>query len=79
MTDGANPETFPSGIPKVKVTLPESPPEVLIITGMSGAGRSRAADVIADEGWYVDRGGNYLWVRFATFDDAAELHYGAGA
>lgn len=49
----ANPETFPSGIPKVKVSLPDSPPEVLIITGMSGAGRSLAADVIADEGWYV--------------------------
>jgi UPF0042 nucleotide-binding protein len=53
MTSDAHPDTFPSGIPKVRVNLPDSPPEVLIITGMSGAGRSRAADVIADEGWYV--------------------------
>jgi UPF0042 nucleotide-binding protein len=28
-------------------------PEVLIITGMSGAGRSTAADVLEDRGWYV--------------------------
>ncbi len=53
MNDEAKPETFPSGIPKLRVTLPETPPAVLIVTGMSGAGRSRAADVIADEGWYV--------------------------
>jgi UPF0042 nucleotide-binding protein len=53
MTSEAHPDTFPSGIPKVHVNLPDSPPEVLIITGMSGAGRSHAADVIADEGWYV--------------------------
>ncbi len=53
MTDDESPETFPSGIPKVRVTLPESPPDVLIITGMSGAGKSRAADAVADEGWYV--------------------------
>jgi RNase adapter protein RapZ len=30
-----------------------STPEVLIITGMSGAGRSTAADVLEDLGWYV--------------------------
>jgi UPF0042 nucleotide-binding protein len=53
MTSDAHPDTFPSGIPKVQVRLPDSPPEVMIVTGMSGAGRSRAADVIADEGWYV--------------------------
>lgn len=53
MSSDANPETFPSGIPKVRVNLPASPPDVLIVTGMSGAGKSRAADVIADEGWYV--------------------------
>ncbi len=28
-------------------------PEVLIVTGMSGAGRSTAADVLEDLGWYV--------------------------
>ena len=27
--------------------------EVLIITGMSGAGRSTAADALEDLGWYV--------------------------
>ena len=27
--------------------------EVLLITGMSGAGRSRAADSVEDMGWYV--------------------------
>jgi UPF0042 nucleotide-binding protein len=53
MRSDAEPETFPSGIPKVRVNLPASPPDVLIVTGMSGAGKSRAADVIADEGWYV--------------------------
>jgi UPF0042 nucleotide-binding protein len=53
MSEEAAPETFPSGIPKVRVALPAVPPDVLIVTGMSGAGRSRAADVIADEGWYV--------------------------
>jgi UPF0042 nucleotide-binding protein len=35
--------------------VPDEPavPEVLIITGMSGAGRSTAADVLEDLGWYV--------------------------
>lgn len=28
-------------------------PEILIITGMSGAGRSRAAATLEDLGWYV--------------------------
>ena len=30
-----------------------SPGEVLIVTGMSGAGRSTAADALEDHGWYV--------------------------
>lgn len=29
------------------------PPEFVILTGMSGAGRSTAADVLEDRGWYV--------------------------
>lgn len=31
----------------------KEPFEVLLITGMSGAGRSRAADAVEDMGWYV--------------------------
>ncbi|SDD24999.1 UPF0042 nucleotide-binding protein [Sanguibacter gelidistatuariae] len=48
--------TVPQGIPAVEaVTHPPEPPtsEVLIITGMSGAGRSRAAMVLEDLDWYV--------------------------
>jgi UPF0042 nucleotide-binding protein len=29
------------------------PQEVLIVTGMSGAGRSTVANAIEDRGWYV--------------------------
>jgi len=32
---------------------PATTPEVLIVTGMSGAGRSTTADVLEDLGWYV--------------------------
>ncbi len=41
--------------PKVeRVDLPETDDgEVLILTGMSGAGRSTAANVLEDRGWYV--------------------------
>ena len=48
--------TVPQGIPAVEaVTHPPEPvtSEVLIITGMSGAGRSRAAMVLEDLDWYV--------------------------
>ena len=34
-------------------SAPESGPELLIITGMSGAGRSSAAHALEDHGWYV--------------------------
>ncbi|MFD6179057.1 MULTISPECIES: RNase adapter RapZ [unclassified Isoptericola] len=50
------PTTVPQGIPEIEATTPapESPePEVLIITGMSGAGRSRAAGVLEDLDWFV--------------------------
>lgn len=40
-------EPGPSDVP------PVTTPEVLIVTGMSGAGRSTAADVLEDLGWYV--------------------------
>lgn len=50
------PTTVPSGIPALEATT-ASPraelPELLVVTGMSGAGRSRAAAVLEDLGWYV--------------------------
>ncbi len=32
---------------------PDSAPEVIVVTGMSGAGRSTVANVMEDNGWYV--------------------------
>lgn len=50
------PTTVPQGIPAIEAAT-HTPPlheiEVLIITGMSGAGRSRAAAVLEDMDWYV--------------------------
>lgn len=53
MTDEAAPVTYPSGIPKPVFEAPAVAPEVMIVTGMSGAGRTRAAAVLGDLGWYV--------------------------
>jgi UPF0042 nucleotide-binding protein len=53
MTNEPAPETYPSGIRKPAVEAPQSKPEVMILTGLSGAGRTRAAAVLADLGWYV--------------------------
>lgn len=56
MTGEQPPDTVPKGIPALESTAraPQSElPEVLIITGMSGAGRSRAAAVLEDLDWYV--------------------------
>ena len=53
MTDEVPPETFPSGIPRPEFDAPEAASEVVIVTGMSGAGRTRAAAALADHGWYV--------------------------
>lgn len=53
MKDEPAPVTYPSGIPKPKFDAPAVPPEVMILTGMSGAGRTRAAGVLGDLGWYV--------------------------
>lgn len=50
------PTTVPTGIPALEaVTLtPRSElPELLVVTGMSGAGRTRAAAVLEDLDWYV--------------------------
>ncbi len=52
----SSPITVPTGIPALEAAA-EAPvpelPEVLVITGMSGAGRTRAAAVLEDLGWYV--------------------------
>jgi UPF0042 nucleotide-binding protein len=56
MTDEPSPSTVPQGIPALDaVTEPVRlhPAQVLVITGMSGAGRSRAAAVLEDLDWYV--------------------------
>lgn len=53
MTDEPQPVTYPSGIPKPDFGAPAAPLEVMVLTGMSGAGRTRAAAVLGDLGWYV--------------------------
>jgi len=46
--------TFPAGLPVLDALKPPAQkPEVFIITGMSGAGRTQAAGVLEDLGWYV--------------------------
>ncbi|MFD1717982.1 RNase adapter RapZ [Georgenia deserti] len=50
------PPTVPEGIPVLDESTPlppNDPPELLIITGMSGAGRSRTAAALEDLDWYV--------------------------
>lgn len=58
MTAPDEPEsnTFPDGIPLLEETTAppaDTRPEVLIITGMSGAGKSKMAEVLEDLDWYV--------------------------
>ncbi|WP_250447907.1 RNase adapter RapZ [Actinotalea sp. C106] len=56
MTHEPPPETVPRGIPALEATTPKrssEPPELLVITGMSGAGRSQTATVLEDLDWYV--------------------------
>jgi len=56
MSDEPRPTTVPTGIPALEAStrLPEpSVSELMIITGMSGAGRTRAAAVLEDGDWYV--------------------------
>ena len=52
MTIRKDDETLPNGTHS-SAPSPAEGFEVLLITGMSGAGRSRAADSIEDMGWYV--------------------------
>lgn len=54
--DDSNPATVPNGIPILDETsaLPDAADaEMIIITGMSGAGRTRAAMALEDLDWYV--------------------------
>lgn len=56
MTGEPDPITVPRGIPALEAVTPAprlNAAQVLIITGMSGAGRSRAAAVLEDLDWYV--------------------------
>jgi len=56
MTGEPDPITVPRGIPALEAAAPAprlSSAQVLIITGMSGAGRTRAAAVLEDLDWYV--------------------------
>ncbi|WP_159622558.1 RNase adapter RapZ [Ruania rhizosphaerae] len=56
MTDPDQPSTVPYGIPLLEESAPpqvDDRPEILLITGMSGAGRSRTAAVLEDLDWYV--------------------------
>ncbi len=55
-SDESSPITVPTGIPALEASTPpprSAHPQVVLITGMSGAGRSRAAAVLEDLGWYV--------------------------
>jgi UPF0042 nucleotide-binding protein len=60
--DGAYPPTVPAGIRRLDAELVAAaapapakvvPGEILIITGMSGAGKTLAAGALQDRGWYV--------------------------
>lgn len=56
MVDINDTGNIPTGIFQLDeaTILPENDvPEIIIITGISGAGRSRAADTLEDLGWYV--------------------------
>ena len=56
MSEDKNPLTVPEGIPALEAAASAPEPErsqVVIITGMSGAGRSRAAAELEDLGWFV--------------------------
>ena len=56
-SESASLNTVPQGIPVLDAQAapvePAQRPELLIVTGMSGAGRSRAAMALEDLDWYV--------------------------
>ena len=50
--------------------------ELLIITGLSGSGKSRAASILEDIGYYiVDNLPAEMMVKFADFCAASQGHY----
>lgn len=54
--DAQDPPTVPDGIPLLDQNTVPPPPErreLLVITGMSGAGKSRAANTLEDLDWFV--------------------------
>ena len=56
MTGEPPPVTVPTGIPALEASTPAprgDSRELVVITGMSGAGRTRAAAVLEDLDWYV--------------------------
>ena len=56
VTGDTHPLTVPQGIPAIEAATPapaHTEPEVLIITGMSGAGKTKAASVLEDLDWFV--------------------------
>nr|NLD41171.1 RNase adapter RapZ [Actinomycetales bacterium] len=71
-----NPSTVPNGVPvrDEQSGFPAaSAPELLIITGMSGAGKSRAASALEDLSWYVvDNLPPRLLVTFASMMRAGD-------
>lgn len=71
-------DTVPHGIPQLEAETPATPPsnpEIIIITGMSGAGRSRAASVLEDLNWFVV---DNLPPRLLESLVAMMLHSGSG-
>ena len=54
---GPGREAVPASIPEADLAAPPvrpaERPEMIIVTGMSGAGRSRAANALEDLDWYV--------------------------
>lgn len=72
------PDTVPHGVPQLEADAPATPPElpeIIIITGMSGAGRSRAASVLEDLDWFVV---DNLPPRLLDSLVAMMLHSGSG-
>lgn len=53
MSEESAPDTYPSGIPRPPQPELDGDPVVLIVTGMSGAGRTRVAASLGDLGWFV--------------------------
>lgn len=46
-------DTFPSGLPRVRPRDESHQVRAVVVTGMSGAGKTKAAAALQDAGWYV--------------------------